>query len=884
MFLKKLVSCLVGALAAPLCLAGAPLEWVFDGTLPAGVTLERSTARLDESGDTVGADVPVFADRAYIENGATLVAEADPVLTVLTVREVGGTVYTIVRDNTKIFLTTGTPGVSDPLVRIEPDAAMDAKFGMLAEWGVAASAEIHADGTILIHTSSSQDQSRAKTVRSSIATFDQPNGFALVRDSDYIPPVGSGTTSSPPWFTRTTHLPNLGIDASGVVEYKSSGLESTTYPGDGRAIGYASTDGGQTWQRVIDTDDPLLGRDLVVTAKHLHHIEPFEWFDDGAQEWKVGAVALLGDEPTSSGLIFIFADGDSFPDPDLGNYPTLERRKALGRDMLTDLYPLDSSMSAGDPMRFLLGQDTAQAGIVETTIDGPMQSDRYIWRPTTTFYQRASWLESLCTAPYIFQMGRLANGCFVAPTIENQPLVSPNGFMLSDPSGEHWVTARLINGNGYSGFSAVGADMFWTVDRGAVPQVSQLWQLPTPQVEQALLCSGGASSATSIGLLANNAIVSTSVATGAVSLPEELPAGTSVYRAQSTAHIGSTRIDDGTITPISASAGQLVSLVTWIKPAIADMNIADLDFHPVFHNGGGEDSTFISRLRPDMNGWTRVVVSREVPAGGATGVEFEMTPSPSTFVASPIDCYFTQPMVVVSDQAVVHAYAPGGATAADVVSLDLPAMGSEWTVQIDCTEELAFAMSLTDGSSRDITVQSASTEPTFWQGIRSVLELRANIDSTARFPLVSGPRDIFYPTRSRITVVMSQPGDTVKLYVKRGMGDIEGYAMAEIPFTPTGLQLATPDGSAVFQGALHRIRVWPNEALDLGPAAFVDPCPQDVNGDGSVDVNDISFVLFRLGDTGDPDLLEGDANNDGVVDVNDISAVLFNVGPCPVPE
>ncbi len=65
-----------------------------------------------------------------------------------------------------------------------------------------------------------------------------------------------------------------------------------------------------------------------------------------------------------------------------------------------------------------------------------------------------------------------------------------------------------------------------------------------------------------------------------------------------------------------------------------------------------------------------------------------------------------------------------------------------------------------------------------------------------------------------------------------------------------------------------------------------DSCPDDVNGDFSIDVNDISTVLFRLGDTGlagaGPTALRGDANRDGVVDVNDISSVLFGLGDiCP---
>ena len=57
-------------------------------------------------------------------------------------------------------------------------------------------------------------------------------------------------------------------------------------------------------------------------------------------------------------------------------------------------------------------------------------------------------------------------------------------------------------------------------------------------------------------------------------------------------------------------------------------------------------------------------------------------------------------------------------------------------------------------------------------------------------------------------------------------------------------------------------------------------CDGDVNLDNVVDVNDISFVLFRLGNSGAPGGVEGDADGNGVVDVNDISYVLFRLGPC----
>ena len=61
-----------------------------------------------------------------------------------------------------------------------------------------------------------------------------------------------------------------------------------------------------------------------------------------------------------------------------------------------------------------------------------------------------------------------------------------------------------------------------------------------------------------------------------------------------------------------------------------------------------------------------------------------------------------------------------------------------------------------------------------------------------------------------------------------------------------------------------------------GPAL----CDGDANSDGAVDVNDISYVLFRLGDQGIPSTVDGDIDCSGNVDVNDISYVLFRLNTC----
>ncbi len=94
-------------------------------------------------------------------------------------------------------------------------------------------------------------------------------------------------------------------------------------------------------------------------------------------------------------------------------------------------------------------------------------------------------------------------------------------------------------------------------------------------------------------------------------------------------------------------------------------------------------------------------------------------------------------------------------------------------------------------------------------------------------------------------------------------------------------EISGADGAG---GSLGRIVGWSagggvgTYVIDIAGCTFVWGCDADANGDDTVDVNDISYVLFRLGDVDEPG---ADVNQDGVVDVNDISYVLFRLGDCP---
>lgn len=57
-----------------------------------------------------------------------------------------------------------------------------------------------------------------------------------------------------------------------------------------------------------------------------------------------------------------------------------------------------------------------------------------------------------------------------------------------------------------------------------------------------------------------------------------------------------------------------------------------------------------------------------------------------------------------------------------------------------------------------------------------------------------------------------------------------------------------------------------------------DLCPGDVNGDGTVDFDDVVQVLGALGVCGS---CVEDINGDGIVDLTDVNTVLLLLGPCP---
>ena len=70
----------------------------------------------------------------------------------------------------------------------------------------------------------------------------------------------------------------------------------------------------------------------------------------------------------------------------------------------------------------------------------------------------------------------------------------------------------------------------------------------------------------------------------------------------------------------------------------------------------------------------------------------------------------------------------------------------------------------------------------------------------------------------------------------------------------------------------------PGASLHQGTrSSFAPPCPADVSGNLTVDIDDVFAVLAAWGEDGK---CREDVNDDGTVDIDDIFEVLAAWGPC----
>ena len=94
---------------------------------------------------------------------------------------------------------------------------------------------------------------------------------------------------------------------------------------------------------------------------------------------------------------------------------------------------------------------------------------------------------------------------------------------------------------------------------------------------------------------------------------------------------------------------------------------------------------------------------------------------------------------------------------------------------------------------------------------------------------------------------------------------------------PVGRCLGIPSGHV---GSWNSLGSDPTRQGDVGfRVAGAPPQPGDANGDGKVDINDLTIVLANYGQTGcawSQGCMDGDPT--GTVDVNDLTIVLANYG------
>jgi hypothetical protein len=113
------------------------------------------------------------------------------------------------------------------------------------------------------------------------------------------------------------------------------------------------------------------------------------------------------------------------------------------------------------------------------------------------------------------------------------------------------------------------------------------------------------------------------------------------------------------------------------------------------------------------------------------------------------------------------------------------------------------------------------------------------------------------------------------------------YAQFTLTFTTTGVDEHKAD---CWRLSMPPIALTCFASMDGGPGFQIRPlifgdatvtlyetCPGDANGDGRVDINDLTIVLSNYGKTG-MTWSQGEFTHTGTVDVNDLSIVLANFG------
>ena len=110
-----------------------------------------------------------------------------------------------------------------------------------------------------------------------------------------------------------------------------------------------------------------------------------------------------------------------------------------------------------------------------------------------------------------------------------------------------------------------------------------------------------------------------------------------------------------------------------------------------------------------------------------------------------------------------------------------------------------------------------------------------------------------------------------RLLVQEGVTEIDGVVVDTIRGVEDGYHLSSNGRFVIFEAILVDGREGAF-LIDMGA-----DCPEDVNGDLVVDIDDLFDVLSHWGEGPG----QYDVNDDGTVDIDDIFAILAAWGPCP---
>ena len=120
-------------------------------------------------------------------------------------------------------------------------------------------------------------------------------------------------------------------------------------------------------------------------------------------------------------------------------------------------------------------------------------------------------------------------------------------------------------------------------------------------------------------------------------------------------------------------------------------------------------------------------------------------------------------------------------------------------------------------------------------------------------------------------------GTMNQLFTLYGTQNSSGQTIGVLNWTYVASGLSGAAGQAWTSGGNYYIQL---DASGGGVEALVSvpQLPGDANGDGKVDINDLTVVLTNFGLTAGAVWSQGDFQNDGKVDINDLTIVLTNFG------